>query len=150
MLQLFQEFVTPQQKALAAKVRDMGGNAALEDEQAMEELAGAAFALTVDSGDQADGGHFNLIQLRQEINSNPNEAIEMNAEFFIRKFEIQKREIQDITRAIHREGDRVIEAINAGPHDRIADQVRLEIILSSCCPQLTLNPRISIKSGRTW
>ena len=128
MLKLFQEFVTPQQKELAAKVKNMGGDDVLEDEKAMEELAGAEFELTVRSGGQDDAGNrFDFIELTQEIKTNPNEAIENNAEFFGSKFEIQRREIQDIARAVRREGDRVISAITAGPHDRIADQVRHQI-----------------------
>lgn len=104
----------------------MGGDTALEDEQAMEELACAEFDLTVHSGGQSDGGlRFDFIEL-QEIRGDPSEAIEMNAEFFSRKFEIQRREIRYITRAIHREGDRIISAMTAGPHDRIADPVWIE------------------------
>ncbi|KAF9644578.1 hypothetical protein BDM02DRAFT_3074100, partial [Thelephora ganbajun] len=60
--------------------------------------------------------------LQQEINSDPDEAIEKNAEFFDRKFDIQRRQIvEDIARTVNREGDRIISAVTAGPHDRIVD-----------------------------
>ena len=152
MLQLFQEFVPPQQKELADKVKNMGGDAALEDEQAMEELVGVEFDLTMRSGGQSDGGRpFDLIEFRQEIKDDPDEAIQNNAEFFSSKFEIQRREIQDVARAVQREGDRIILAITAGPHDRIADPVRRAIyIWPSPDLQLTLDPRIFITSGRIW
>ena len=122
LLQLFKEFVTPQQKELAATVEKMGGDAALNDQQAMEELARVEYKLTVHSGCRKDCvGTFNFAELRQEIMDSPDRAIRKNSEFFSGKFEIQKREIQDV---VHREGDRIISAMIAGPHDRIIDPVR--------------------------
>lgn len=50
MLQLFQEFITPQQKELAAKVERIGENTLLESEQAMKELAGLGIALMANTG----------------------------------------------------------------------------------------------------
>jgi hypothetical protein len=139
MLQLFQEFVTPEQKKLAAMVGEMGGDAALENEETMKELAGAETALTTHSGleneqamEELAGTEirygrsrpFNFVKLRREIKGNPGEAIERNAEFFNHKFNIQRRQIvEDITRAVNREGDRIITAVTAGPHNQIVDQV---------------------------
>ena len=138
MLQLFQEFLTPQQKELKEKVKDMGGVAALDDEKAMQELAGAEF-------DLAD-----FVELQQEIKGDVDQAIEKNDKFFSRMFNIQRREIQDLALMVHREGDRVISAMTAGPHDRIVDPVRRDIFTPDDDPQLTLDLRISIISGRTW
>ncbi|KAF9781672.1 hypothetical protein BJ322DRAFT_1161455 [Thelephora terrestris] len=125
MRQLFEEFVTPQQKVLTAKMEAMGGYSVLEDEQAMKELASAESALSTGSGPESRSGGgraFNFVELQQEINADPKDAIEKNSEFFNRKFDIQKREIVDeITRAFNRGGDRVILAILEGPHDRIVD-----------------------------
>ena len=126
MLQLFQEFVTPQQKKLAAMADAMGRDVALENEQAMKELAGAESSLDAQSGQesQQDPQPFNFTELRQEIDTDPDEAIKMNAEFFNHKFDIQRRQIkEDIDRALKREGDRIISLVTAGPHDRIADPV---------------------------
>jgi hypothetical protein len=128
VLQLFQEFVTPQQKKLAAMADAMGREVALEDEQAMKELAGAESSLAAQSGRESrqEGRPFNFTELRQEIDSDPDEAIKMNAEFFNHKFDIQRRQIkEDIDRALKREGDRIISLVTAGPHDRIADPVRV-------------------------
>ena len=122
MLQLFKEFVTPQQKELAAKVEKKGGDAAMKSKEAMEELASDEYKITAPMGSQNDGGRrFDLIELEREIKGDPDKAIEQNAEFFYRKFEVQRREIQDI---VHREGDRIIWAVKEGPHDRIDDPVR--------------------------
>ena len=135
MLQLFQEFVTPEQKKLAVMVEARGGIAVLENEKAIKELADAELASTAPSGsDNRHGGSrpFDFVELQHEIKDDPNEAIEKNAEFFNRKFEIQRRQIaEDIARAVNREGDRIISAVTAGPHDRIVDLVRCEA--SSYC-----------------
>jgi hypothetical protein len=122
MLQLFKEFITPQQRELVAKVEKKGGDAALRSKEAMEELASDEYKITAPLGSQNDGGcRFDLIELEQEIKGDPNKAIEKNTEVFYRKFEVQRREIEDI---VHREGDRIILAVKEGPHDRVDDPVR--------------------------
>ena len=105
MLQLFQDFVTPQQRKLAAMVKRMGGDTALEDEQAMKELLREESTLATSrpgAESHRDENHsFNLVELQQEIKGNPDDAIEKNAEIFDRKFSIQRRQIvEDIARAI--------------------------------------------------
>ena len=128
MLQLFQEFVTPEQKKLTAMVEERGGDAVLKNEQVMKELVDAEPALTAPPGldGRRDGDHsFDIVELQSEIDSDPDEAIEKNAESFSRKFDIQTRQIkEDITRVVKHEGDRIISAVTAGPHDRIVDPVR--------------------------
>jgi len=124
MLQMFQKLVTPEQKKLANLVQEKGGNAVLDDEQAMKELAAVEASLSPGSS-RNDSGRFDLAEVQHEINDDPNGAIEKNAEFFNRKFDIQRRQIkEDIARAVRREGDRIILAVTAGPHDRIVDPVR--------------------------
>ena len=146
MLQLFKEFATPQQKELAAMVENMGGDAVLNDKQAMEELVRVEPKLTVRPGRKDGGGRFNFVELQKEIKESPDKAIERNAEFFSGKFEIQKREIEEI---VTRESDRVISAVIAGPHDRIIDPVSLRLLLFYD-PLLTFPIRISTTYGRTW
>ena len=121
MLDLFKEFVTPQQRELAAAVENMGGDGVRNNKQAMEELAGVESKLTGSESRGDKGGQFNFSEWQREINSSPDKAIEQNADFFNRKFEIQRKEIEDI---VHRVGDRVISAVREGPHDRIVDPVR--------------------------
>ena len=129
MLGLFKEFVTPQQKKLAAMVGSVGGDAALEDEQAMEELCREASALTTTHpgtrSRRNENYPFNLAELQQEINDNPDDAIKKNAESFSRIFDVQKRQIvEDVTRVVIQETDRIILAIEKGPHVRIIDPVQ--------------------------
>ena len=128
MLQLFREFVTPEQRKLAVMVEEKGGVAVLENEQAMKELANAELAFTAPSG--SDNRHgtsrpLDFIEMQHEIKDDPDEAIKQNADSFNRKFDIQTRQIEEsIARAVNREGDRIISAVTGGPHDRIVDPVR--------------------------
>ena len=125
MLQLFQKLLTPEQKKLADIVQKKGGNAVLEDEHALEELAAVEASLSPPSG-RIGAGRFDFSEIRYEIDEDPANAIEKNAESFGRKFDIQRRQIEeDVARAMRREGDRIISAVTAGPHDRIVDPVRL-------------------------
>ena len=130
MLQLFQEFITPEQKKLAVMVERRGGAAVLKNEQALRELVDAESAFVTPSGsDNRHGGGrpFDTVELQHEIKGDPNESIEKNAEIFNRKFDIQKKQIvEDIARVVDQEGDRIISAVTADPHDRIVDPVWLE------------------------
>jgi hypothetical protein len=140
MLQLFQELVTPQQKMLTAKVEEMGRDAALGNEEMMKELVGAEPALNASPApplntssalplNASSAPPLDLDELRKEIKRDPEEVIQMNSEFFDRKFGIQKREIEEsMARVVGREGDRIISAVTAGPHDRIADPVWRDIL----------------------
>ena len=150
MLQMFQKFLTPEQRKLADLVEKTGGNAILDDEDAMKELAAAEALLSPYSHRR-----FDLAEVRCEISGDPTDAIEKNAEFFNRKFDIQRRQIEeDVARGVRREGDRIISVVIAGPHDRIIDPVR-----TTSCPALAfvvygstfnLGHRTSTRSGRTW
>ena len=140
MLRLFQEFISPEQKKLALMVEKMGGRDVVRnDEQLMKELAsegpntrmhaGEESAPAARSGSGSDNRHgtgrsFNFIELKREIEGSPDEAIAKNLEYFNGKFDLQKRQIEEaMERIVTREGDRVISAVVAGPHDRIVDRV---------------------------
>jgi len=135
ILRLFQEFVSPEQKKLVAMVEKMGGRDAVwDDEQLMKKLAEEPNTRThageaARSGSDSDNRHstdrsFNFIELKREIESPPDEAIAKNFEYFNGKFDLQKRQIEEaMERIVTREGDRVISAVAAGPHDRIIDRV---------------------------
>ena len=135
MLQMFREFITPQQKQLTAMVQEMGGEeAVLENDQAMEQLEGVESSFStrpIPKSRRGGDNSFDLASFRQEIEADPNEAIEKNAKSFNQKFDIQTRQIvEGVRRALDRTGDRVIEAVKAGPHDRIVDRVRGEVLNS--------------------
>ena len=129
MQQLFKEFINSQERELVIKVEGMGGQAAaLKNEQAMEELVNRESELT--AGDElAFAKHsvqkrpFNFVELQQEIDGDPDKAIEQHAESFNLKFDLQKRIVEELSRVVRRDGDRVILALKEGPHDRIVDPV---------------------------
>lgn len=123
MLQMFQTLLTPEQKKLADMVEKKGGNAVLDNEGVMKELVAVEVSLSSASG-RHNNERFDLAEIQHEITDDPTSAIEKNAESFNRKFDMQRRQIQeDIARAVRREGDRIITAVTAGPHDRIVDPV---------------------------
>ncbi|TFK85020.1 hypothetical protein K466DRAFT_647032 [Polyporus arcularius HHB13444] len=128
MLQFFQTVVSPEQKEITARVRDKGGEAAvLENDRLLKELLdlyrGADGAVeTSGMRGRRDVAVVSIEDLRLEIREDVELAVEKNAETFSRKFEMQRKLIVDeLSRVVHREGDRIIDAITAGPHDRIID-----------------------------
>ena len=141
MLQVFQELLPPKQRVLAAKAREIGSDAVLEDEQLVKELLAVESTPNSSPGPEGQPGGDRppgLDELRKEIKRDPDEVIKMNSEFFNLKYGIQKREIETMARLITRDGDRVIEAITAGPHDRIVDPVRRDVFHLHLPPPHTL------------
>lgn len=56
----------------------------------------------------------------------PEVAIQKNFEVYTRKFLVQQRELaEEVKTVVRHEGDRVIEAITSGPHERILDRVSI-------------------------
>lgn len=130
MKEMFQKFVTPEQRQLDLLVKKKGGNAVIDNEQVMKELSDAEASISVPAGRERHRStrKFELAEIQHEIREEPATAIEKNAEFFNRKFDIQRRQIQeDIDRVVRREGDRIISAVTAGPYERIFDPVRLSL-----------------------
>ena len=153
ILQLFQEYVTPNERILASLANKLGGEGALEDDQALKKLVDAEYSLTMGSGPDLQRGGvqlFDLAGVRQDIRDDPGEAIEENSKLFDRKFEVQRRQIvEELAHAIEREGDRIIGVLSA-PHGRIVDHVwhnffSLRVFYTSLIPI-----RGSLASGRIW
>ena len=143
MIRLFQDLITPPEKKLTARVDEMGGKAVvLGDEQALETLAEEEFILVEpDPESRRDSVPKSPAELRQEIEADPNKAIQKNAESFNRKFEIQrKRIVEEITLALSQQTSRIISATEAGPHDRVVDQVWREVSDLCMNPYLTYCP----------
>ena len=64
------------------------------------------------------------MSLQEELADSPVDSIAKNSEAFNRKFTIMEQNIAaEMRRIIGREGDRVIGAVLAGPHERILDPV---------------------------
>ena len=134
MRELFRKFVTPEQRQLDLLVERKGGAAVIDNEHVMKELLDAETSNSVPSAREKHKStkKFELAEIQREIKEAPATAIEKNAEFFHRKFDIQRRQIQeDIERALSREGDRIISAVTGDLHARIADSVRISIRLQT-------------------
>jgi hypothetical protein len=130
MMEMIREFVTPEQKELAASVKQKGGDAVINNEKAMRDLSDLEAKICAPAGMERRKPvkEFNLVEIQHEIRETPTEAIENNKKFFIRKFDNQRRQIQeDIERTVRQEGDRIISAVTAGPHERIVDPVRIPV-----------------------
>ncbi|KAI0360925.1 hypothetical protein OH77DRAFT_1517315 [Trametes cingulata] len=134
LLEFFTKAVTPEQRELAILVQKKGGAmAVMSNNDALKELlnfkpttaaTGAKRGVERDSAVEHNGpvGENNLDALKTELFESPELAIRKNFEVFERKFKMQQRELaEEIKRTVHHEGDRVIEAVTSGPHDRIID-----------------------------
>ncbi|KAH9913469.1 uncharacterized protein BXZ73DRAFT_106942 [Epithele typhae] len=109
VLEYFQKATTPEQLELAAIVAKRGGpEKVMQDDAILQEL------LYYNVGPDSDAA-------KGAGRDGETEAEEL-ALVFDRKFRIQQRELmEEVRRAVHHEGDRVIAAMNAGAHDRIFD-----------------------------
>lgn len=149
MMQMFQTLVNPEMKKLTAAVEERGGiQACMDNESALRELSGLNSSKNSSSGTTRpapvatrggkrarDENTSAFEELKADIYDDPDAAIEKNMVVFSRKFEIQKQQIvAELTLVVQHEGDRVIEAVTSGPHDRILDPV--------CCPIVSLNGSI--------
>jgi hypothetical protein len=146
VLRMFQKFVPAEEAEMKAVVLS-GENAALDDPESARKILNnpatvkkilgdpekAKKILEMESkADDSSGatgsqsGSSDVGDLLRDIHEDPDIAIKRNAELFDQKFAIQRRKIQaDIARSVRREGDRIISAVTAGPHDRIIDKVSM-------------------------
>ena len=69
---------------------------------------------------------YTLADLREELREDSDVAIRKNFETFQGKFALQQRQLQEeLTKVIREENNRLIDAVNAGPHDLIKHEVCL-------------------------
>ncbi|RPD54176.1 hypothetical protein L227DRAFT_580748 [Lentinus tigrinus ALCF2SS1-6] len=129
VLEFFAKAVTPEQQELAALVQKKGGpTAVMGDNDTLKELLKfkpASTTITKRDGAEHkahEGGGDDLSIVKEELFDSPELAIRKNLDIFERKFKMQQRELtEEVKRVIHHEGDRVIEAVTSGPHERIID-----------------------------
>ena len=138
MMEMFQKFATPEQRQLALLVEQKGGgDAIIDNEQVMRELSDAEASISAPAGMERrrPAKEFDLVEIQREIRDDPAVAIEKNAEFFDRKFDIQRKLIQeDVKRAIRHKGDRIISAVTVGPHECILDSVHISSLITIFFP----------------
>ncbi|KAJ7115777.1 hypothetical protein C8R44DRAFT_213727 [Mycena epipterygia] len=127
MMKMFQQFVAPEQKEMMRLVEQKGGlQACQENDKILKELSDLESKSSGSGGAapsaKTAGKTSALEDLKDDLMADPDAAMEKNLTVFSRKFEVQKRQIVDeLTKVVEREGDRVISAITAGPHDKIID-----------------------------
>ncbi|KAJ7228211.1 hypothetical protein GGX14DRAFT_346568 [Mycena pura] len=132
MMKMFQQFVSPEQRDMARLIEQRGGlQACQENDKVLKELselenksAGAQGNLGPQSAKGSAGvnSKSGLDDLKDDLMTDPDVAMEKNLTVFSRKFEVQKRQIIDeLSKVVERQGDRVISAVTAGPHDKIVD-----------------------------
>ncbi|OBZ66087.1 hypothetical protein A0H81_13974 [Grifola frondosa] len=116
---------SPERSKVESLIRSKGGaEVVLNDDDALREILGAdigLFRLSDHNRAQADGSKYDLQELKIDLDIEPTHAVRENMKRFEQKFQMQKRSIEDLAEAIHHEGDRVIESITSGPHDKIVD-----------------------------
>jgi hypothetical protein len=133
MITVFQQLISPEQKQISALVAEMGGVGALRNNNKMllllEETANKVSSTPSAEGHRAlrakpTDAKPNADDIKNDIFEDPNAAAEKNRIVFSRKFEAQKNQILDeLTHVVKREGDRVIQEVKGGPHERIIDPV---------------------------
>ncbi|KAJ7925171.1 hypothetical protein B0H13DRAFT_2314677 [Mycena leptocephala] len=128
MMKMFQQMVAPEQKEMMRIVEQKGGlQACQENDKILKELSDLEAKSTATPGGATQSAKTAqktsaLEDLKDDLMVDPDAAMEKNLTVFSRKFEVQKRQIVDeLTKVVEREGDRVISAITAGPHDKIID-----------------------------
>ncbi|KAJ6475237.1 hypothetical protein C8R47DRAFT_1220710 [Mycena vitilis] len=128
MMKMFQQFVAPEQKEMMRLVEQKGGlQACQENDKILKELSDLEAKSSSSLGGAPQSAKSAqktsaLEDLKDDLVLEPDAAVEKNLTVFSRKFEVQKRQIVDeLTKVVEREGDRVISAITAGPHDKIID-----------------------------
>jgi hypothetical protein len=166
MMKMFTQLASPEHKQMARCVRvvntlqllmvshrmieQRGGDACVEDDDALRELSDFEEKSGGTREIASKGPKLDLDDLKESLHTDPDAAMEKNMAKFNRKLEVQTRQIIDeVNRAIQREGDRVISAVNAGPHDRIIDPVRLGLHDGTSI-LICLSSRTSTWYGRKW
>ena len=116
-------------------LRNRGGaRAVIQDKKALRELSESKFASgasglqdrSLTSRARADE---QFGELQQELAIDPAIAVRDNMAQFVRKFEMQRVALEEsLKSAMRAESERVIDALRAGPHNRILDPVSGMII----------------------
>ncbi|KAF8208355.1 hypothetical protein K438DRAFT_1813864 [Mycena galopus ATCC 62051] len=127
MLNMFSQFVSPEQKEMARLVEQRGGQAVLNDDKALKDLndfenkSGGSRGINAASSSKPTKP-WDLDDLKDDLHTDPDTAMEQNLAKFSQKLDIQTRQITDeMNRIVERQGDRIISAVTAGPHDKIID-----------------------------
>ena len=144
MKAMFEQLVSPEQKLLSDLVNAKGGAAVLRNDKVLLDLEKTAVKASISpcieghrspsveghrmhQAKSGDTGR-EVVNLREDILEDPITAAEKNWVVFSRKFEAQKNQIVDeLTRVVRRETDRVVRELKGKAHERIRDRVGLSL-----------------------
>ena len=139
MLLLFSTLRSPRERELMKFVEGKGGpEGFLKDDTLLKELIAMS-----DEGRESDQGKASsaqaqakeLAEISEQIKKDIEKMLLENNEVFKKKFDAQQIQIvEELKLSIHREGDRIIGVIVAGPHDRIVDPVRVSALVRLTYP----------------
>ena len=130
---VFARMRSPEERELAALVgaQPGGAEAVLKDERLLQEVL-----KKVKTGQKEEGGMRRPGQGPQEKSEGPLTPEALKAEvkkgvdqimeenrFFEQKFEAMRAQVDEVKVVVRHESDRVIDAVLAGPHERIVDKV---------------------------
>ena len=121
--------MSPEERELTKLVDDRGGpDAVMKDETVLRELFESRATGAGISAPDRKARHGGVVdefqELQKELQEDVQTAVRENLEQFQAKFIIQQRELEEgLRRTMHREGDRIIDAVISGPHDKILDPV---------------------------
>ncbi|KAF7329876.1 VPS13 domain-containing protein [Mycena kentingensis (nom. inval.)] len=127
MMKMFAQMMSPQEREMSRLVAQKG-TSVLDNDKALKELCEYENRI-VESQSGSGPVHgaktakaTDFADLKNELHTDPDIAMNENARTYDRKFEVQRRQIVDeLTKVVEREGDRVISSILSGPHDKIVD-----------------------------
>ena len=150
--------MSPEERDLTKLVDDHGGpDVVMRNESLLREIfesrtTGSGAGISAPERKTRHGGAVvdEFRELQRELQEDVQTAVRENMEQFQAKFVIQQRELEEnLRRAMHREGDRIIDAVISGPHDKILDPVS-RYSHRRFCYSLTAVRRISMRFGRRW
>ncbi|KAI0735979.1 hypothetical protein C8Q76DRAFT_766166 [Earliella scabrosa] len=125
IIALLRHTMTPEQRELSALIERRGGSATvIANDQLLASLyrerGGTTPTPTVKLPRRQ--GTSDLEALKADIVDDPDIAIANNMETFERKFRMQQRELaEEVRQILHHHGDLVVNALAAGPHEKIVD-----------------------------
>jgi hypothetical protein len=124
MISLFRRLASPNEKKLLELIALKGGpEACMADDTILQELITVSMNMSyIPSPGSPDG----LATLKQELSDDMKETSESNMIEFLKKLDEQKTDLAtELKETTEREGDRVVTAVTAGPHDHITDPASL-------------------------
>jgi hypothetical protein len=152
---VFQNMRSTEERELAVYVASKGGaekilalgNDALFDHVIRNTKRRSARMKQKQDGDDAD---FTPSSLRRDIEKTPEDVVRENAQAFDQKFSTICAQLGELKESVVRESDRIIKAVEGGPHERIVDRVRLTTTLTGHPRLTTMFCRISTTCGWRW